>query len=514
MARLYRCGVAAALLVYFVALAWKPLDGLSGFWAYAAVGREVAEHGVPRQTLFLWTARIPWVYHPWLSDLAFYGLTRLPAFAYLTAALTVAFAAAPYAGALALWARRARDSWWVAVPVALVLQGVAVRFEPRPELFSGVFLFLLMLFLTFWRETARPRPAWMFAVVAGFALWANLHGGVALGLVLLAATAVCDLVQDGGSRKAGWLVLLAALAPLAVCANPYGLDYWRAFEPVGSSAFGIYLEWKPVYEGPPLPRASQVAAVTAGALAVVAWAFSPRRRWAELAWVLLFGALFVMQRRNIWPYTVVCLTVAALNARAIDTQAWWDRLFAGPARPVPSSRGTARLAVLAFLGVMLSFALPAGGRARTSITPADFDTGVVAFLRRHRDDLHGRVFNDQEISGYLEWCFPDGPPLYIDRMDAFPPEVMRRYLVILNTAPESKALMHDVDAVIFAVGGPNPLVGLAAKNLDRSSNWARVYAGPDAVVWVRRSKHAELIAACPDVSQVDFAALGGARQSP
>ncbi len=512
MVKLYRCCVVGLLLGFFVTLAWKPLDGLNGFWPYAAVGRTIAEHGVPRHTLFLWTARIPWVFHHWLSDLAFFGATKLPAFPYLVAGLTVALAIAPYAGALGIWARRARDSWWIAVPVVFVLQGVSVRFETRPELFSNLLLFLLMLFLTLWREAERPRPWWLLVVLAGFALWANLHGTVVLGLILLAVTAVCDLMQDRASPKSRWLALLAALAPLAVCVNPYGLDYWRAFEPVNSFTLSNYLEWVPIYKEPPLPRESQVAALVASVIAVLAWIFSPRRREAELLWLLLFGGLFVMQRRNIWPYSIVCLTVTAINAGAIDTQAWWERLARGRGSlQRPLFRWIARAIVLSFLVVKATLSFQAWSYGE-SMTPFDFDRGVVTFLREHRADLHGHIFNDQEVSGYLEWCFPDGPPLYIDRMDAFPDKIMRNYLVILGTGPESKALMAEIDVVIFAVDLPGTPLMLPAQNLDRSKNWARVYAGYDAVVWVRRSKHADLIAACQDVSQVDFATLVDSRR--
>jgi hypothetical protein len=509
--KLYRCFVAGLLLFIFVTLAWKPLDATSPFWPHAVVGREVAEHGIPRQTLFLWTARIPWVYHSWLSQLAFYGMTRLPAFPYWVAGLTVALAIIPFAGALWIWARRARDSWWVAVPAVLVLQGIAVRFETRPELFSNVLLFLLLVFLALGRESDLRRPWWPIVVLAGFSLWANLHGAVVLGLILLAATAVCDLVQERASPKSRLLALLAALAPLAICVNPYGLDYWQALRPVNSFTLRSYLEWSPIYKTPWLPWESQVAAVLAGGGAVLAWALSPRRRAAELVWVLLCGGLFVIQRRNIWPFCTVCLTVAALNAAAIDTQSWWDRLTHGrPNHGVPPGRWAARAAIVTCLVIMAYFSFQASYLG-APLTPVDFDTGVVSFLREHRDDLHGHVLNDQEVSGYLEWSLPDGPPLYIDRLDAFPDKVMRQYLAICTTRKESNALITEVDVVIFAVNRRGPPLLAAAHNLDRSRNWARVYVGRDAVVWVRRSKHADLVAACQDISQVDFATLLGGR---
>jgi hypothetical protein len=509
MLKVYRCSVAVLLLGNFVTLAWKPLDVASAFWAHAAVGREIAEHGIPRQTLFLWTATIPWVYHSWLTQLAFYELTRLPAFPYVVAGLVVALAIAPFAGALWVWTRRARDSSWVAVALVLVLQGLSARFEARPELFSNLFLFLLMLFVTLWRESPARSGWWLLVALAGFALWANLHGAVALGLVVLAATAVCDAVQDGASPSTRRLALLAILAPVAVCLNPYGLGYWRAFQPINSFTLGSYIEWTPIYTGPRLPAESQLVAVVAGGLAVLAWSLSPRRRAAELAWLLLFGGLFVMQRRNIGPFTVACLTVAALNAAAIDTQAWWARLTRGRGSPGgPPFRWEARVAIVACLLVKAYLLLPTW-RGAVPLLPVRADAGLVRFLREHRGELHGQVFNDQEVSGYLEWRFRGELPLYIDRMDAFPDWVTRHYLAVISCGPESRALLAQVDVVIFGVERPGPPLVAPARKLDRSPNWARVYAGSDAVVWVRRAKHGDLIAACPGVSDADFATLLG-----
>src|SRR5947209_1225012 len=74
----YHACLGAALLALGVLLVWRPLSGFEDFWAHAAVGRWCWQaRAVPHQTLFLWTADEEWVYHHWLCQLVFYGLTEV-----------------------------------------------------------------------------------------------------------------------------------------------------------------------------------------------------------------------------------------------------------------------------------------------------------------------------------------------------------------------------------------------------------------------------------------------------
>jgi hypothetical protein len=58
-------------------LAWHPLSGNSDVWAHANVGRWIVTHGrVPQESLHLWTASIPWVYHSWGAQVWFYALLQ------------------------------------------------------------------------------------------------------------------------------------------------------------------------------------------------------------------------------------------------------------------------------------------------------------------------------------------------------------------------------------------------------------------------------------------------------
>src|SRR5262249_26074875 len=149
------------------------------FWNHATIGRWVCENGrVPDHTLFLWSADVPHIYHCWLSGVVFYGLAslnescRAPAILSLTAVLALA----PFALAWLIWARRTRLSFWMYLPLVIGMEGIAPRVEPRPELFTGLFLALLLVFVLGWprltASTRRRTAVWSFAVLAMFTVWA------------------------------------------------------------------------------------------------------------------------------------------------------------------------------------------------------------------------------------------------------------------------------------------------------------------------------------------------------
>src|SRR5262249_26096960 len=145
-----------------------------------------------------------------------------------------------------VWRWSARLTSWLVIPLVLTLEGLSPRIETRPELFTGVFLCLLLTFLVAWSAVdgpgrAGPLRRWDMLSLAGvlflFVLWANLHAGVVLGLLVLAVTAVCDLVQDRFGRRSRILALLSPLALAAVCINPYGIGYFQTYLRVTSFTF-------------------------------------------------------------------------------------------------------------------------------------------------------------------------------------------------------------------------------------------------------------------------------------
>ena len=503
-ALVYHFILAALILAFGVMLVWRPLLGWSDFWAHAAVGRWICENGrAPDRSLFLWTADEPWVYHSWLTQVVFYGLTRLGGPESLPAIVlgfTAVLALAPFALAWGVWAFRTRPSCWMAVPFLFALQGTALRFQTRPELFTAVFLSALFVWLALRPapEPNRPprRRIGELALALGFfALWANLHGAVVLGIQVLVVTAACDFLQNRRDGRWKAPALVAVLAPVAVCANPYGPAYWLALEPVTSGRFAEILEWYPLWRGPALPREMIVSASVLSALAVLAWALNRDRRLAQLGWLLLFAALFALARRNVWPFLLTCLIVLALNARSLDPEALWGWLTLRKVPPpLPAAlRWSARAFVLVWLLLHL-WPVFVDLRPWRNQTPAGLESGIVRFV--NEEQLTGRVFNDYENSSYFQWAFAGRPALSIDLLNAYPDRVMSDYSNVVNLTERGRWLLDEqrIEIVILTTnrGGGFSLRPLA-DHLDGHRDWVRVYVGADGVVWVRRTAEYERV---------------------
>jgi hypothetical protein len=525
----YHAFLAGLLLALGIILVWRPLYASLDFWGHAGIGRWIWQNGhVPDRTLFLWSADEPWVYHSWLTQLLFYGLTNIGtprALPYVVLVLTTLVALLPFVLALLLCRREGRPGSWMAIPVLVALQGLEPVLVTRPELFTALCLTLLLMFLVVWRRAPDPAQPlrltrWdrlgLVALFLLFVLWANLHGAVVLGLLVLAVTAVCDLLQDRFNPRARALTVLALLAPVAVCVNPYGLSYWRALQSVSSYTFEHILEWLPVWQDPPLLPEMATAALVLGPLALASWLLNPNRRWACLGWLLLMGLLFMQARRNIWPFSLTCLMVLAANARALDPDILWQKVSrfvsrSSPKQPPPLPdllRWPARVVLLAWI-VLEAVPVIMPLRPWASLYPARLEQGAMRFIKEHQ--LEGRLFNDFENSSYVQWCLAGEPLLYIDFTNAYPDSVMQDYHHIVLLTNRGRRLLDELEIGIVVLTTDRPGHSLAplGSYLDANPRWARVYGGRDGAVWVRRSPEYRDVwgPLGPSVNRVEFAVL-------
>lgn len=481
------------LMLVVAAFAWRPLDGGDDFWAHAAIGRWIVENGqVPHRTLFLWSADEPYIAHAWLFEVLCYGAMKLGGEGggpVLTRLFTVGISALPF---FLIWRRWRRDQPFSSLVPLVFLAAMWVsspRFEPRPELFTALFLTILWLFLLDWpRET----PSWRRAapLVLMFALWPNLHGAVAYGIVLLWATVLCDLFQF--RRRALPLVAFAALCTLAVVCNPYGVGYWRVLVPINSETFAGINEWKPFWKWPALSAAVVGVEYVLWSAALLLWAVGRERRWAQIAWIFLMGAAFIRARRNLWVTSLACLVVIIANAGALDTQKIWrawrtwmaQRGGESASAPIPHPmRALVRLTILV-LGVM----------AIADITPKDFwppravspklPVKMTEFLATQAPP--GRIFNDYEFSAYHEWGLRGRRELFIDLNNAYPDRVMKNYFATLKRSQALKMLdQMRIQVVALRPAKKNEGVGDLGRILDGNASWKRIYRGKDGTIWAR-----------------------------
>ena len=199
-------------------------------WWHLRSGQWILEHrGVPRHDPFTFTSSDrAWIDLHWGFQVALalaYALGRVPG------VILLASSASATALAIAVTARRGVWPAWVVVLCWLpALALMATRFDPRPEVFSLVFLagFLAVLI----RLEHRPALAWALAPIQ--LLWVNMHGLFILGPIVLACYWIDRIARAWVPPRAGpggperlrpsfrQLAPASAAVLLATLVNPYG----------------------------------------------------------------------------------------------------------------------------------------------------------------------------------------------------------------------------------------------------------------------------------------------------
>jgi len=241
--------VGLYLITIFGAL---PQQLLSDSWYAVLGGHEVVHHGLPAgDALTIWTHGRQWVDQQWLGQLFFYGLyaaggIKLALFGHAVVA-SAAFALA------IVFARRhggsVRTICWLAIPtIFLIIWG---SWNARAQSLAFV-LFIALVWLLV--ADARAQSRRVLLVFPILVLWANVHGSVVTGVLLVV---LAGLSYGFDRRKGAWrswvprAAMLCGGAIACLVASPYALqlpEYYRAV--LVNPGFRDYIaEWQPTTPG-------------------------------------------------------------------------------------------------------------------------------------------------------------------------------------------------------------------------------------------------------------------------
>ena len=400
-----RRGTDVLLAVVMMALAAALLADLAGefdvdSWLALVAGRDVWHNGLPHhETLTVIAHRAVWIDQQWLSQLASYGLYLLGGLGLLGVCIVALFASS-VAGATAGARRLGAPFRGVLLVLPLCLVLIAPSREVRTQEFAMP-LFVALAYLLA-RDSRGPsrRVYWCLPILV---LWANLHGTVTLGALLVALRGL----TVGWERRhlllhsaAQWKRPLALIlgAPIAILITPYGLGmlgYYRTTM-LSSTLRHAVTEWQPITSAP----------ITAGAFFVLAglavWSFGrhPSRTtiWERLALVALAaGSISVI--RNVLFFALFALMIVPVSL-AIEGRR--------SKPPTDRRRGpiNALLAAGALIAVLIATASTLTRPAR-AIELHSQRTGVLDAVQRARQsDPSLRVLTDDHFADWLLWRDP------------------------------------------------------------------------------------------------------------
>jgi hypothetical protein len=199
-------------------LIFPPALIVNDSWLNLAAGREVVHHGLPsRDELTVYGLGATWTDQQWLAQVFMYAVYSLGGFALLSIATCVSVVGAfsiAAAAARSLGAG-ARAFWVMFLPV---LVAAPWAWSIRAQMLA-LPLYTALLWLLASEARVPSRRIWLaFPLLI---VWANIHGSVALGALLVMLLAAYELVRTRGRSWARSFALVV-LAPIAVLVTPYG----------------------------------------------------------------------------------------------------------------------------------------------------------------------------------------------------------------------------------------------------------------------------------------------------
>jgi hypothetical protein len=494
-----RLFVALFAIALFTMAVRETLD--PDMWWHLRTGEFILQNGIPAQDVFTFTVpQNAWVTHEWLSQLIMwlvYLAGGLPGLILFFAALI----------AWTYWLLYLACAGRPYLPAFIVLLAAitsAIVWGVRPQIFNLLFTAVFVLIVERVKDGKwRPRTLWWLPLLT--LIWANLHSGYLLGVVLLGTYAVGDLAQRWLATPTERTLAQPAIFQLfgvtiasflAAAVNPSGIELWiYPFLTLGSGAMQAYIqEWlSPDFHQTYFwPFAGMLA------LGVLGWIFnksdaaavgvptapSGAQAKVTITDMLLFlgtGAAGLVSARHIPLFAIVATPIivrhwlGVLDSKGLATWTRPNQLE----KPLGSGLFVALnwLILVAAVATAVLYTFTKIDNNDTAIA-ARFPVAAVDYMEDTGLD-EARGYNSYNWGGYLIWR---GVPVFVDgRADVYGDPFLLRYretFEVRSTWQEPLDAYH-VEYVIFERGTPLTAV------LTASPDWTQVYEDEIAEIFVR-----------------------------
>lgn len=481
MLTLPRLVTVIAILAVF-AMAFRSSVDTDTYWHLRAGQWQVENRTILREDLFSHTrAGEPWINHSWLSQILLYaaydgfrdfGLALYTALL-ATAGMGLVYACTKGAGPI--------------VRAASVVAGAAaaaVFWSSRPHMISFLLGAVVYRLLWLWREEQKD---WLWGIPPVMAVWANLHGGFAIGFILMALMLLGEGVHwlfDGVLHREqtdfdpqmafGRVVrlgIVGLVSAAAISLNPYGpAMLFYPFRTVGIGVLRDYIqEWaSPDFHQLHIWPFLFLLLTTLG----VAGLSRLRLDWRDAALVIGSAASALLAGRNIAVFAIVAVPVLASH-----TDSWLSehghRLRWGIGKVTLNWILAFLIVILVILKMVIAVDAETVAEARADSLPVE----AVACLMR--ENPSGPLFNSYNWGGYVIWTARDYP-VYVDgRTDLFDDELLLDYLQAAFAQEGWEEELSGINVVL--VERTTPL----ARVLEMTTEWRLLCEDDLAVVFVR-----------------------------
>ncbi len=445
-------------------------------WWHLAAGREIVQTGII-PTVDSWSHTVAgkdWFAHEWLTEILFYGLyvwggvNALLLWKALTGLATLILLSRVY--------QRADPAKGPAYVLGLLAGIICIYYHwlERPHLITNLFLAVQVWCLERWLRGGPDRLKWLVPL---YLLWANLHGGVIVGLATFGLYGAGQFIsfladESGAEARLRHIALVALLCLGASLVNPRGVDlvtYPLKYTGAGTLAADI-TEWTSPDFKEYRPMEVLLLSLLLGLLLVRTGALP-----TEVILVLAGLHLFLQSKRNIVFLALFVLPVAVDRLRLLFKGGRLEGAFSRADRP-----GAGRALLVAFVllvSVHLVWIQP------PRISSNYYPQGAVDYLKEA--GLGDRpMLNEFVFGGYFVWHLYPEYRVFIDsRTDLFFDQfIFAEYLAVFKLAMGWQEVLDkwDISLMVFEVGHPLSTV------LEATGHWKEVYQDRVATIWIRQ----------------------------
>ncbi|HUS83762.1 MAG TPA: hypothetical protein VMX56_01350 [Anaerolineales bacterium] len=419
------------------AMAVRASVGYDTWWHLKAGEWMLANREILRIDLFSLTRQgSAWIYPGWLAQIILYAAFQTFSFAGLNL-FTALMVVAAFAF---VWCTLEGRDLLKAFIILLAASASGVYWSARPQIISfalaGYFLFVL-----YSSRKGRERLLWSLPLAMIF--WVNVHGGFAIGFLILGVYLCGEIVQlvhevvrgdrDWGSvweqhkREIFRLLSISLLCALAVMINPHGPQ--MILYPLKTVSIQVLQDYIQEWQSPNFHQAEVLPFLLMLLLVIGTISGSSRKvDPTELLLVLVFLALALLASRNIALFALVAAPFITRHLDAVlDDQQ--HEVKAGPQLMESAAKWvnlTIFLLLFAASGIKISSAL--SSQSNQDGIEAEFPVRAVEYLRDFQTNKN--LFNSYNWGGYVIWeLHPDFLSFVDGRTDLFDDEILEDYIV-------------------------------------------------------------------------------------
>jgi hypothetical protein len=480
--------MAVILFILLFAMAVRiPLD--TDTWWHLRTGEFILQNRtVPLTDPFSHTkGGQPWIDHSWGSQVIMVGFYKLFGGAGIpgdggNVGLAVYMALLATGGMIFVYLMCEGSVYVRAFIIVLAGAAAAVFWSPRPQMIS-FFLSTVILYLLHLYKRRQVDRLWLIPVL--MALWANLHGGFAIGFILLFGTIAGEVlgrIFDGDNAEVlPWpriakLIGVTVIAILALALNPNTTKMWGyPFQTVGIGVLQQFIqEWaSPNFHG---RETWPFIFLMIGTLAAVGLS---RRRidWTDLTLVSGTFFLSLYAGRNISTFAVVAAPVLTRHLNVwLEDRGW--RM--GRPRPVrgPMLITNWGILIVILLGALLKVAATLEPKTVAQAQMDGLPVAAANYLNTEKPT--GKMFNSYNWGGYLMFAAPAYPVFVDGRTDLYDDTLLTQWLRTVQ-GEDWRQTFAQYDIKLVVIEQESPL----AKLLRQEPGWKEAQPDQKSSVFVQ-----------------------------